>query len=90
MRARRVLLLAGLAAIVAAIFAAASLARPMPPGANYAWAQPGCAVETTCCSQPSFEVGTVVAANPAAASDYAWAQPGTSPVTTAFAQPPGT
>jgi len=88
MRIRRVLLLAGLAAIAVAIFATAALAKPMPPGSDYPWAQPGCAVVNTCCTQPVFAFGTVV--NPAAAAGYAWAQPRTAPVTTPFAQPPGT
>ena len=90
MRTPRVLLLAGLAAMVVAIFAMAASAKPMPPGSDYPWAQPGCAVVATCCTQPTFSFGSAVTPNPAAGSSYAWAQPGTAPVVTPFAQPPGT
>ena len=88
MRIPRVLLLAGLAAVVAAIVAGASPAKPVPPGADYPWAQPGAAVASVCCTQPVFTFAPWV--NPAAAAAYAWAQPKTAPVSASFAQPPGT
>ena len=90
MRMSHVLLLAGTAAVSSAIFAAAAFGSPKPPGADYAWAQPGCVAQTTCCAQPSFPVGTVAMTTPAAGSSYACGrQPGTAPVTTPFAQPSG-
>ncbi len=89
MRTRRVLLLASITAASSAIFAAAAFGSPKPPGSDYGWAQPGCAPAMTCCTQPSFAVGTVASGNPANGSSYAWAQPGTAPVTTPFAVPAG-
>ena len=88
MRIRRVLFLAVVRAAAAAMFAAASVAQPRPPCADYPWAQPGAAVVPACCTQPVLAFAP--AANPAAASGYAWAQPGTAPASAPFAQPPGT
>jgi len=84
MRMRHVLLLAALAAAVSALSAAGASAS-MPPGASYAWAQPGTAPVTTPFAQPAIPTASAVA--PWAGMSYAWAQPRTAPVTTPFAQP---
>jgi len=66
----------------------ASGATP-PPGADYQWAQPGCAVRATPGAQPpsSIPIAAVVT-TPVVGMDYAWAQPGTAPVDAPYAQPP--
>jgi len=82
----------GLLAIVpttAAALIVAGSAASAPPGASYPWAQPGCALPTSCCTQPPASVpigpATMMASLPG--SSYDWAQPGYS-VTTPGAQPP--
>ena len=83
----RRLLLFAILAVAGSVAPGASGMGPQLPGADYGWAQPGCAPTQVCCAQPSFAIGATTTSNPAAAASYAWAQPGTATVTTPFAQP---
>ena len=72
-----------------AVFVLAASSAAAPPGSNYDWAQPGCAVVTVPCAQPPASIplaGAHVATPPGAG--YAWAQPWTAPVSVPLAQPP--
>jgi hypothetical protein len=87
MRTRRRIVLACLVTAVVALVPVASAAAP--PGADYAWAQPGCAVVTVPCAQPPASVplaGALVSTPPGA--DYAWAQPWSAATSIPLAQPP--
>jgi hypothetical protein len=84
---RRILLGCLVASLAAPVFAASSAAAP--PGADYTWAQPGCAVVPAPCAQPPASIpiaGALVSAPPG--SGYSWAQPGTALVGVPSAQPP--
>ena len=68
------------------VLAASSAAAP--PGANYGWAQPGCAVVVVPCAQPPASVPIVGPVSTPPGADYAWAQPWSAVTNVPFAQPP--
>jgi hypothetical protein len=79
-RLGRLLAAAG-AGVLIGLAAGAAAGAPLPPGSEYAWAQPGTAMVATPDAQPPAWIP--IAAQPAYAvqgMDYAWAQPGTAPV----------
>ena len=89
MRTCRRIVLGCLVTAFAVFVLAASSTAAAPPGADYAWAQPGCAVVTVPCAQPPASIplaGGLVSTPPGA--DYAWAQPWSAAVSVPLAQPP--
>ena len=89
MRKTRRVLFALPAAGLSVVAIAASAAATPPPGSDYAWAQPGTALQDVPCAQPPANV-PIVACAPTVipGSDYAWVQPGTAPASTQLTQPP--
>lgn len=87
-RKKVVVAFAALAAALGFVVVSKGFAAP-PPGADYRWAQPGCAPVSTPYAQPPA-VAAVPAAvvMPAPGSRYAWAQPGCAHAATPGTQPP--
>jgi len=89
MRICRRIVLGCLVTAFAVFVLAASSSSAAPPGADYAWAQPGCAVVTVPCAQPPASVPLAAGlVSTAPGSGYAWAQPWSAPVSVPLAQPP--
>ena len=86
MRVPRALLLAVAAAALAV---PAAIGSSTPPGGEYAWAQPGCAVVSTPYAQPPAWIPIIAAQAPPVVpgSDYVWPQPGGPLLSVPCAQP---
>lgn len=96
--AARLLVFLGAVALALAIVASAvgilvpiKPYRPVLPGSDYVWMQPGAALaQTTHAQLPEWipvDWSGILGITPAQSS-YTWAQPGAAPTTSAFAQPP--